>query len=116
MNNIFQISKTAAGWLMVGFLLLMLQGCQKPFIEVTVDTRAQVCEKGADGGSERGRVEGCPAIDVPAGGGTFGGTQCNSGKHCLFENATYFCARGSGEKCKTVDPSGNGQCACQCQP
>lgn len=110
MNQIFQTSKTAGGVLLLGLLLLMLQGCQKPFIEVVVDANAQVCEKGADDGTtERGTTTGCLPRPPRSGDKAVTGQPCTSGVVCRLFNQP--CTGGT---CKTIHVSA-GQCDCKCQ-
>jgi len=111
MRKFFQTSKTAGGMLLLGFLLLMLQGCQKPFIEVIVDARAQICEKGAGGDSDGEPTTGCMPRAPRPGDKAVTGESCTDpqGAVCKFFNQP--CTGGT---CKTIHVSG-GKCDCKCQ-
>lgn len=88
------------------FFVFMLQGCTTPL--VSVDVKVGNCAPGKDDGPGA-----CSTTAVPAGGGTYGGTQCLTGVRCTNEGTSYGCPRNSGQKCKTVDQGGK-DCVCKC--
>jgi len=89
------------------FLVFMLQGCTKPFIEV--DVKVGQCAPG----ETMHPPGGCSTSAVPSGGGTYGGVQCLTGVRCTNEGSSTGCPRGSGQKCTTVDQGGQ-NCVCKC--
>lgn len=90
------------------FLVLMLQGCTTPL--VNVDVKVGNCAPG-----ERADGPGlCQTQDVTS-GQVYGNVTCQKGKACLYEGSTAGCS--GRKKCTTVDQSsdGSGDCVCQCK-
>jgi len=107
MNNLYAMAQRAGMVLMVGLLLIILQGCQKPFVSVVVEID-ECCKKGEEC---RDSVSGCATpTPVPSGGfDTSTGIHCASGEYCTNEGA--ICTRTT--KCRTV-AQGGAVCSCQC--
>jgi len=111
MDSFYQMAKRAGMVIMLGLLFFVLEGCQKPFVEVVVDVDG-CCKAGGD--CRSGGVEGCSVTDVPNPGGftvPSTGVQCSSGTYCTSEGSP--CTRST--KCRTV-ANGTGECSCNCLP
>lgn len=90
------------------FLVLMLQGCTTPLVNVNV--KVGNCAPG-----ERAGGPGlCETVQVIS-GQVYGGVTCYSGVACKNEGSYAGCS--GRKKCTTVDQSsnGSGDCVCQCK-
>lgn len=119
-----QLSRSTGIVLMLGFLVLLMQGC-KPLVDIDLDVSAisKGCAttKGTGDGNGPDDPTGCQKADINpspqsiinALGQNITCVAGSTSKKCLSEGTTAGCRSG---KCTTVNwPTGTTTCDCQCK-
>ena len=129
MRKFFQNAGPAIRLFMVGFLFLLLQGCQHPFIAVTVDANAKVCGPGAEGDDRDDKTGPCD-LTMPYSGSATGWwhqeTPGNPDGHIIKAAENLSCNGAVKKKCRlpgrncgggrvcTNTYTSSGNCICEC--
>ena len=122
MYTVQRFVSRATQFLILGGLLLILQGCQHPLVKVDVTATSDLCAVGAVGQvatNENGEVLGAcpPPIDVTE-TTQHDGLTCEGGHICSSEDGYCFGRPPNFWRCDTIQTAGGSgtHCGCICTP